>query len=297
MRSGLTEFEAILAVARHRNFRAAAADLEMSTSALSQAVAALESRIGARLFNRTTRSVSLSEAGERFVAQIAPALETIGNAIDQAGNHQNELSGTLRINTSVGAARQIMTPLLIAFLQRHPQMKVDLVTEGRMVDIVADGFDAGVRLGENVPQDMISVPLRMPQRFAVVGSPSYFANRPVPRSPADLDDHVCIRSRLPSGGIYQWEFERGGHAMRVDVRGALTLDEPTLMLEAARAGIGLAYLTEWHVAADVISGALLRVLKPWTPAFEGLCLYYPGRRHVPAGLRALIELVREKRSN
>jgi DNA-binding transcriptional LysR family regulator len=297
MRSGLTELEAVLAVAKHRSFRAAATELEMSTSALSQAVAALETRIGARLFNRTTRSVALSEAGELFVADVAPALETIGRAIDQAGNQRNSPKGTLRINTSVGAARQVMAPLLIAYLQRYPQMKLDLVTEGRLVDIVANGFDAGIRLAENVPQDMISVPLRMPQRFAVVGSPAYFAEHALPRTPADLLEHQCVRSRMPSGAIYQWEFERRGQAIRIDVRGALTLDEPNLMLDAARAGLGLAYLSEWNVAADLASGSLLRVLKSWTPAFEGLCLYYPGRRHVPAGLRAMIDLIRQARTN
>ncbi|MCG7403804.1 MULTISPECIES: LysR family transcriptional regulator [Caballeronia] len=290
--SGLTELEAVLSVARHRSFRAAANELSVSTSALSHAIAALEARIGVRLFNRTTRSVSLSEAGAQFVQNIAPALSTIRDALEQAGSFRDTPSGTLRINTSVGAAHQAM-PLFIAFLKRYPDMKLDIVTEGRLIDIVVEGFDAGIRLLETVPQDMIAVPFGDRQRFAVVGSPAYFEQHKPPRTPADLATHRCIRSRMPSGSIYQWEFERHGESIRIDGDGALTLDEPGMMLTAARAGIGLAYLTEWNVAADLEAGALVRVLEDWTPPLDGLCLYYPGRRHVPAGLRALTDMIRE----
>jgi DNA-binding transcriptional LysR family regulator len=290
--SGLGELEAVLAVARHRSFRAAATDLGVSTSALSHAVAKLEARIGVRLFNRTTRSVSLSEAGAQFVDSVAPALSTIRTAIEQVGTFRDTLSGTLRINTSVGAARQAM-PLFIEFLQRYPDMKLDIVTEGRLIDIVIEGFDAGIRLAETVPQDMIAVPFGDKHRFAVVGSPTYFTEHRPPRTPADLTAHRCIRSRMPSGAIYQWEFERRGESVRIDGQGALTLDEPGLMLAAARAGLGLAYLTEWNVAADLEVGTLVRVLEDWTPPLDRLCLYYPGRRHLPAGLRALINMIRE----
>jgi DNA-binding transcriptional LysR family regulator len=290
--SGLSELEAVLAVARHRSFRAAANEMSVSTSALSHAVAALEARIGVRLFNRTTRSVSLSEAGAQFVSSVAPALSTIQAALEQAGSFRDTPSGTLRINTSVGAANQVM-PVFIAFLQRYPEMKLDIVTEGRLIDIVVEGFDAGIRLMESVPQDMIAVPFGNRQRFAVVGSPAYFAQHKPPRAPVDLSAHRCIRSRMPSGSIYQWEFERHGETVRVDGNGALTLDEPGLMLAATRAGLGLAYLTEWNVNADLEAGTLVRVLEDWTPPLDGLCLYYPGRRHVPAGLRALIDMIRE----
>ncbi len=295
--AGLTELDAVLAVARQRSVRAAATELGMSTSALSQAVAALEARVGVRLFNRTTRSVSLSEAGEQFVAQVAPALTTIRTAMEQAANRGGTPTGRLRINTSAGAARQVMGPIVLEYLRRYPDMQVDIVTEGRMVDIVAGGFDAGIRLAETVPQDMIAVPFGPTQRFAVVGAPAYFAQEPqraLPRTPADLQQHRCIRSRMPSGAIYRWEFARRGESIAVDVAGAITLDEPGLMLDAVRAGMGLAYLTEWNVAEDLAAGRLLRVLEDWTPPFPGLCLYYPGRRHVPAGLRAMIELIREK---
>ncbi|QJI29812.1 LysR family transcriptional regulator [Pseudomonas sp. ADAK18] len=288
-KTGLNELEAVMAVARHRSFRAAATELNVSTSALSHSVAALEARMGVRLFNRTTRSVSLSEVGAEFIGTITPALATIRMALEQAGNHHSEPTGTLRL----GAAKQIM-PLLLEYLQRYPQMKLDIVTEGRLIDIIAQGFDAGIRLGDSVPQDMIAVDISPAQRFAVLGSPDYFARHPVPFSPLDLRKHQCIRSRMPSGAIYRWEFERHGETLAVDVQGALTLDNPTLMLEAARAGLGLTYLTEWNAAVDLATGSLVRVLKDWTPALDKLCLYYPGRRHVPAGLRALIELIREQ---
>ncbi len=292
--SGLIELEAVLAVARQRSFRAAATELGMSTSALSHTVAALETRIGVRLFNRTTRSVALSEAGEQFVAGVAPALSAIRGAMEQASSHRLTPAGTLRINTSAGAARQVMAPVILEYLRRYPEMKVDIVTEGRLIDIVVDGFDAGIRLADAVPQDMIAVPFGPAQRFAVVGAPTYFAAHPPPRTPADLLAHRCIRSRMPSGAIWRWEFERHGESLGVDVQGPLTLDEPTLMLAAARAGVGLTYLSEWDVAADIAAGKLQRVLQDWTPTYNGLCLYYPGRRHVPAGLRALIELIRER---
>ena len=293
--SGLSGLEAVLAVARHRNFRVAAIELDVSTSALSHAVQALEATIGVRLFNRTTRSVSLSEAGVQFVESVGPAISAIRGAMEQAGSLRDTPSGTLRINTSLGAAKQVM-PLFASFLRRYPDMKLDIVTEGRLIDIVVEGFDAGIRLARSVPLDMISVPFGRVQRFAVVGSPSYLATRAKPTTPSDLIAHVCIRSRTPGGTLDPWEFSRRGKTLRVDVKGIVTLDEPSLMLAAAREGMGLAYLTEFNVAADLKAGTLVRVLTEWTPAFGDLCLYYPGRRHTPAGLRALIELIREQTS-
>ncbi|GGP22705.1 LysR family transcriptional regulator [Silvimonas iriomotensis] len=289
--SGLNELEAVLAVARLRSFRAAATELGVSTSALSHTIAALEARLGVRLFNRTTRSVALTEAGSQFADQIAPALSLIRNAIDTAGNYRDTPSGTLRINTSTGAARGAM-PLFLEFLRRYPDMRLDIVTEGKLIDIVVAGFDAGIRLAETVPQDMIAVPMGGPLSFAVVGSPDYFARNPPPQTPGDLLHHECIRSRLPSGGIYRWEFFRHGEAIVVDVQGQITLDESSLMLAAARAGRGLTYLSDGSVAQDLAEGTLIRVLQDWTPAFPGLCLYYPSRKHLSAGLRALIELIR-----
>lgn len=294
MRLGLTEFEAVLAVARLGSFRAAAADMEMSTSALSQSVASLEARLGTRLFHRTTRSVRLTEAGERFVADLAPAIAGIRDAIDRAGEDSATPSGTLRLNSSTGAARWLMLPFLIPYLQRYPNVHLDLVTEERMIDIVREGFDAGFRTVDTVPADMIAVPLGPPIRFAVVGSPAYFATHGRPQTPVDLARHRCIRARMPAGQIYHWEFERHGEAVSIDVEGQVTLSQPDLMREAARAGLGLTYLAEFNVSEDLATGALERVLEDWTPPFDRLCLYYPGRRHVPAALRALIDLIRER---
>lgn len=292
-KASLAELDAVIAVARRGNFRAAALELGMSSSALSHGVAGLEARLGVRLFNRTTRSVSLSAAGEQFVAQVAPALAEIRGAMDAVNIHRDTPAGTLRINTSVGAARMILTPLILEYLKLYPEMRVDLVTEGRLIDIVVDGFDAGIRIQEAVPRDMIAVPIGGAVRSIVVGSPAYFEGRTKPQTPGDLLRHECIRARMASGAIYRWEFERHGEVMEIDVPGALRLDETTLMLEAVRAGVGLSYLSEWSVKADVASGRLVQVLDDWTPAYPGLCLYYPGRRHVPAGLRAFIDLIRK----
>jgi DNA-binding transcriptional LysR family regulator len=295
MRDSTSEYEAIVCLARTSNFRAAAADLGMSPSALSHAVAAVEARLGIRLFNRTTRSVSLTEAGEQFVARIAPALADIRNAVEEVNVHRETPMGTLRINTSVGASHQFM-PTVLEFMRRYPDMKVDITTENRLVDIVAGGFDAGIRLAEYLPQDMISVPLGDEQRMVVVASPDYFARHGVPQSPGDLLKHRCIRMRMPSGNVWAWEFERRGELVKIDVDGSLTLDEPENMIRAALAGVGVAFMNEWTIVDHIADGRLVRAMDEWTPPFPGLCLYYPGRRHVPAGLRAMIDLIRERRA-
>ncbi|MEJ0094150.1 MAG: LysR family transcriptional regulator [Methylocella sp.] len=292
-KSGLVELEAVIAVAKHRNFRAAATELGMSSTAVSSAVAGIEARLGVRLFNRTTRSVSLSSAGEEFVAQVAPAVSNIQSAMESANSHGATPSGTLRINSSLTAAHQILSPIVLDYLRLYPGIKVDLVTEARLVDIVLDGFDAGIRLAESVPRDMIAVPLGSALSFSVVGSPAYFENKPIPSTPGDLMSHRCIRARWPSGGLYRWEFERQGEKLSLDVPGPLTLDEPSLMLKAAIEGAGLAYLSDAAVETAIAEGRLARVLTDWIPTSPGLCLYYPGHRHVPAALRAFIAMVRE----
>lgn len=295
-RSGLIELEAVLAVARHRNFRAAADDLGMSASALSNAVIGLEERLGVRLFNRTTRSVGLTEAGEQFVDQVAPAVSDIRLAMDVANNRRGSPKGTLRINSPASAARRILAPLIVEYLRRHPDMEIVIATEGRLVDIVADGWDAGIRPEGIVPRDMVCVPLGYEVRFVVVATPGYLATCGVPESPGDLLQHECIRARMPGGGLSPWEFSKGGEEVTIDVPGRLSLDEPSLMLEAARGGFGLGYLAHSHVADDLATGRLVQVLGDWMPPKFGLCLYYPGRRHVPAGLRALVDLIKEVRS-
>jgi DNA-binding transcriptional LysR family regulator len=287
------ELEAVVAVARCRNFRAAASELGRSRSALSHAVAAFEQRLGVRLFNRTTRSVSLTEAGEVFVSSVAAALADIRGAMAVASSRRATLAGTLRIKTFGDAAREMMAPIILQYLRRYPEMKVDIVTNGRSGDIVVDGFDAGVRRADEVPQDMIAVPLSYEIRMAVVGSLAYLENRRKPRTPEDLSVHRCIRDRLPSGAINSWKFERHGEVTVIDAEGPLTLDEPASVLDAARAGVGLAYLRESMVASDLAHGRLVRVLEDWTQPFPGICLYYPGRRNLPVGLRALIDLIHE----
>lgn len=293
-RSSLVELEAVLAVARLGGFRAAARELEMSPSALSHAVAALEERLGVRLFNRTTRSVSLSSAGEQFVKEVAPALAAIRGAMEGVNEHSAQPSGRLRLNTSLGAARMILAPLVLEYMRRYPQVQVELVTEGALVDIVAKGFDAGVRLAEAVPVDMIAVAIHRTIRSIIVASPAYLAGRTRPQSPGDLLEHQCIRARMASGALYSWEFEKHGESQTVDVRGPLTLDEGGLMRQAALGGAGLAYVAENSVADDLAAGRLVQVLDDWTPPYPGLCLYYPGRRLAPASLRAFVDLIREQ---
>jgi DNA-binding transcriptional LysR family regulator len=256
-------------------------------------VAGLEARLGVRLFHRTTRSVSLTEAGEQFVARVAPALSEIRGATEAATSQQQRPAGTLRINAALGAIRMVFAPLVLEYLRRYPDMTVDIVTEGRMIDIVAEGYDAGLRPSELVPRDMVRVPIGRDMRMAVVATPEYFAQHPKPKSPADLAQHQCIRARLPNGAPYRWEFARRGGTLHVDVPGNLILDAPLLMLDAVRAGMGLAQLAEWYVAEDMGAGRLVRVLQEWTPPFPGLALYYPAGRHVPAGLRVFIDLIRE----
>ncbi|WP_027580732.1 LysR family transcriptional regulator [Bradyrhizobium sp. Ai1a-2] len=294
-RGRLIELEAAVAVARRRSFRAAATELGLSTTALSQAIAELETRLGVRLFNRTTRSVSPTPAGEQFVAEVAPALTAIRDASEAVNQHRATPTGVLRLNTSRGAARRILRPIVFEYLNRYPEMSVDIVTEGKLIDIVREGFDAGFRLAEQVPADMISVPLGRSERLVIVGSPAYLAERTRPRVPTDLAGHNCIRMRLPAGAVYRWEFEKGGERLLVDVSGRLTLDDSNLIRQAVLAGYGLAYMSEWDVADDLHEGRLVQLLANWTPPFPGVCLYYPGRRHVPAGLRAFIDLIKERR--
>ncbi|MBX3505488.1 MAG: LysR family transcriptional regulator [Parvibaculum sp.] len=292
-RPGLNELDAVIAIMRRGSFRAAAIDLGMSTTALSNAIGKLEANLGVRLFNRTTRSVSPTDAGRAFIERIGPALRDIHGAMEGARAQQTTPSGTLRINAFATAAREIVSPLVLEFIRRNPQVHVDLVTEGRLVDIVADGFDLGVRVADLVPTDMIAVSLGRPQRYAVVGSPGYFEKHGKPLVPPDLLAHACIRVRLPNGALYRWQFERKGEAVQIDVHGPITVDEASIARNAALEGIGLGFFMEQDVRADIEAGTLVRVLEDWTPPFAGLCLYYPGRRNPSAALKAFIALARE----
>lgn len=291
---GFSELNAAAAIAARKSFRAAANDLGISASALSHAVASLEARLGVRLFNRTTRSVSLTPAGEQFLTRVKPAMSEIADAMHEVNEQRSTPAGLIRINTSEGAGEQILAPIVTEFLRRYgDDVQLELVTEAGLVDIVADGFDAGVRLAEMVPRDMISIPIGKTQRHVVVGAPSYFTTRTQPRSPSDLKEHICVRYRLPGGSIYRWEFEKRGQILSVDITGPLTLDSDRLVLRAALEGAGLAYVSEWSARKALAEGRLIQVLSDWTPPYPGLCLYYPSHRHLAAAMRAFTDVIRE----
>jgi DNA-binding transcriptional LysR family regulator len=290
---GLIEFDAVLAIARRGSFRAAALELGLSTTALSNLIGKLERRLGVRLFNRTTRSVSLTDAGQTFVDQVRPALRTLHDAMSIVRSQQDTPSGTLRINAFATGAREILRPLLLRFLRRYPQVHVDLVTEGRVVDIVEAGFDLGLRSADLVPSDMIAVPVGPPRSFAVVATPAYFEANGVPFVPPDLLQHACLRIRLPNGALHRWQFEKDGQAVQIDVRGPITLDEASLARLTVLDDVGIGYFMESDVRDDIRAGRLVRVLADWTPPLTRLCLYYPNRRNPSAAFRALIEMARE----
>lgn len=292
--ASLSELEAFVAVAKRGGFRSAAQELGVSPSAISHAISGLEAVLGVRLFNRTTRSVALTAAGEQYLSEVGPALETIRGAGERLDAHGSVPTGTLRLNLAVMAAKVMLQPIILEYLNRYPQMSVELVTEGALVDVFGDGFDAGVRFQEAVPPDMIAVPVTRTQRMIVVAAPAYLSGRSAPKSPDDLRQHRCIRARMASGRVYRWEFEKRGQALAIEVPGRLTLDEGGLIYDAALAGEGMAFLPDDLVAEDLGAGRLVQVLDDWTPPFPGLSLYYPSRRHVPAKLRALIELLRER---
>ncbi|NKL98283.1 LysR family transcriptional regulator [Rhizobium leguminosarum bv. viciae] len=291
--ASLKELEAAIAIARRGTFRAAAIDLGMSTTALSHTISRLEAGLGVRLFNRTTRSVSLTDAGRLFVQQVGPTLQDLHAALDLVRSHRETPSGTIRINAAPFAARAIISPLVLEFLRRYPDMNVDIVTEGKMVDIVKDGFDLGVRVEGLVPSDMIAVSLGRPQRHAVVGSPEYFEKHGKPMVPPDLLNHRCIRVRLPDGSLFRWRFEKDGEPVQIDVRGPIALDEASLTRTAVLESAGVGYLFEQDILSDIEAGRVVRVLEDWTLPYPGLCLYYPGRRNLSAGVRAFLDLARE----
>ncbi|WP_426231704.1 LysR family transcriptional regulator [Pararhizobium sp. DWP3-4] len=294
MRLRIEELESVVAVAKRRSFRAAALDVGVSPTVLSQRIAAVEAKFGVRLFNRTTRSVSLTEAGTRFISEVGPAVARIHNAIDMVNDHRSLPAGVLRINMSVGAARRVFSPLLIAFSKHYPEIEVDLVTEDRPIDIVAEGYDAGVRPNNLIAKDMIALRLEPDQHFSIVGSPAYMDGRQPPLSPQDLLDHECIRSRMPSGAIDPWEFDVDRQTLKLDVRGRFTLDDGGLMLEAALSGVGLAYLSDWWTTEAVSKGKLQSFLGGYITPSTGLSLYYPSRRYQPAALLALTRFITDR---
>lgn len=293
-RSGLTELEVILAVARRQSFRAAARELGMSATAVSNAVAGLEARLNSRIFHRSTRSVALTEAGERYVARIAPALMEIQRASEEIAAQPAQPVGTLRINAPQESTA-LLYDLFDTYLKRYPQMRLDITTESRMVDIVAEGYDAGIRLAESVPQDMIAVALTADARMQIVASPDYFAEHGYPHSPDDLLKHQSIGMRMSHGGIYRWELEHHQQKFALAIPTRIVLSEMNAIHRAALSGIGIAFISSWFIHEDLASGRLVSVLDEWCPRFGGLHLYYSGHRHVPPGLKAFIALAKEHR--
>lgn len=292
----LNQLDGLLAfwkVAQHRGFTAAAAALEVSPSALSQAIRTLETRLGVRLLNRTTRSVSLTEAGEAYLSRIGPALADVLDAGEQLHALQGRPSGLLRINAARISIAMALQPLLAGFLNAYPEVQVELTNDEGYVDIVERGFDAGVRMGESVQKDMVAVPLGGPVSVAVVGSPDYFKRHPAPRHPSDLVNHNCVRFRFSgSGAIYKWEFTVDDRIVEYEVSGSLTISDSIFSVEAALDGIGLAYAFEGLVIEHLKSKRLKRVLSDFSPSFPGFYLYYPSRRQQPAKLKAFVEHLR-----
>lgn len=289
----LDDLTAFATVARLRSFRQAARDLEVSPSALSHTLRQLEERLGLRLLHRTTRSVTPTEAGARLLDRLLPALGEIAGALDEVNTFRDSPVGTLRINAPRAAAALVLGPLVNRFLQRHPGMRVELVCDDGFVDIVKAGFDAGVRFSETLQQDMVAVPLGPEQQFQVVASPALLARSGTPTHPRDLLGLPCIRVRFPSGAYYRWEFNRGAETLALDVDGPLALDDMPLIIQAACAGLGFAYTYAQYAAPAIAQGLLLPVLPDWSPMSPGFQLYYPSRRHPPAGLRAFVEMLRE----
>jgi DNA-binding transcriptional LysR family regulator len=288
----LSHLAVFAAVARHGSFRKAASELSLSASAASYAVRALEDRLGVGLFNRTTRSVSLTEAGRHLLERLKPALGSVNTALEEMNLFRASPAGTLRINTFRDAALVVVAPLIERYLRAYPDIQLDIVSDDGMVDIVGNGFDLGIRYEEAVPEDMIAVPVGPPQRFFVVGAPAYFKRHGVPRHPDDLARHQCVRYRFRSGAYYKWELAREGVAVEVDVPGRLSVGDSDLVLRAALDGLALGFLPDHKVAALVDAGRLVRVMEDWCPPVSGLMIYYPRQRQMTSALRAFIDMAR-----
>lgn len=288
----LADLTAFSIIAEHRSFRKAADFMGVSRSTLSHTMRGLEQSMSVRLLNRTTRSVSPTDAGQQLLDRLRPVMLDLDQALDAVSEQRGSPSGSLRINANEAGVKLLLNTVVPTFLALYPDMALDLVAEGRLVDIVEQGFDAGVRLAEAVPQDMISVRLGDDLRFVPVAAPGLLAGRELPTTPDDLRHHRCIRQRLPSGKAYRWEFEKHGQEVSIDAPGPLTLDNTGLMVEAAVDGLGIAYVPEPAARSWIENGRLVILLEDWCPIVPGLCLYYSGHRHVPAGLRALIDLIK-----
>lgn len=288
----ITELSAFAEVATLRSFRKAAEVLELSPSTVSHLMRRLEERLGVRLLHRTTRSVAPTQAGERLLARLRPALEEISSALGDVDEFRGEATGRVRINAPEQGVRLLLREVVPAFQKKFPKIELDLVTEGRFVDIVKEGFDAGVRLGGTIPRDMIAIQLGGQARGIAVASPKYLRRHKRPQTPDDLQSHECIRVRLPNGKLLAWEFEKRGQALAIEVPGTLILNQEGLMIEAAAAGLGVAYVFESSVRDALKARRLTSVLDDWCPGFPGAFLYFPGNRNVPSALRAFVDMVK-----
>jgi DNA-binding transcriptional LysR family regulator len=294
-RDDLYDLAAFAVVAEQSSFTRAAAELGMSQSALSHAMKSLEARLGVRLLSRTTRSVSTTEAGETLLRSLRPALEDISSGVDAVGALRGRPSGVVRLTATKHAVSTVVMPVLPRFLASHPDIRVDMIVDDNLTDIVAERIDAGIRFGDIVEKDMIAVRIGPDIRMAVVGAPSYFAHHPVPRTPRELSGHRCINYRhIRSGGLYAWDFEDKGRPFQVRVEGPLMINNADLIREAALAGQGIAYVYEDEVLADIKAGRLKRILERWCPTFPGYYLYHPSRRQTPPALAAFIAALRYK---
>jgi DNA-binding transcriptional LysR family regulator len=292
----LADLQSFLVVARERSFTKAAAKLGVSQSALSHAMRELEERLGMRLLTRTTRSVAPTEAGERILRTLAPRLAEIEAELASLSNLRGKPAGTVRITAGEHAAQTVLWPKLSKLLPQYPDIKLEVIVDYGLRDIVADRYDAGVRSGEQIAKDMIAVRIGPDMRMAVVGAPSYFATRPWPKRPQDLTAHTCINLRLPTyDSVYAWEFEKSGREMKVHVDGQLTFNNLALRIEAALTGCGLACLPDDQVREHIAAGRLVRVLADWCPPYAGYHLYYPSRRHLSAAFAAVVEALRYRK--
>ncbi len=289
----LSHLVAFAAVARHRSFRKAGGELTLSTSAVSYAIRALEERLGVGLFHRTTRSVALTEAGQRLLDRLQPALGQVHDALEEMNQFRDSPTGLLRINAARAAVPTQLGPRLTRFLRAHPDVRLELTENDGLVDIVADGFDAGVRLHEFVPEDMVAVPLGPALHGMIVASPEYLRQHPAPQHPRDLLQHECIRFRFASGHLYKWQFDRDGQSLEIDVRGRLTLSEQTTIMRAVLDGFGLAYVLEDAARPHIEAGTMVAVLQDWSEPFPGFVLYYPKQRQMSSALRAFVDMLRE----
>lgn len=293
--SEFAELKAFAAIVEERSFVRAAARLRVSPPALSQSIRQLEARIGVRLLNRTTRSVSPTGAGETLFARLAVAFDELEGAVADIHAARDRPAGSLRINVPRVAAVRFIGPILGDFQRAYPDIALTVIVDDTLTDIVRGRFDAGIRLGERLERDMVAVKLSGDLQMAAVAAPVYLENRAIPRHPQELHQHQCIKFQWPGGGnLYRWEFARGKRSLEIAVEGSLTVNDTELMLNAALGGAGVAYMIDYQVQSWIDAGRLMRFLEPWSPSFPGFFLYHPSSRHVPPALRAFIDFVRAR---